>query len=415
MKSFVINLARAIERKAAFLQAAQSHQWEVEVFPAVDWRELEVETLDNGGRSVSVPGTDLMLTVSGPRAGADPLSLGEIACALSHISLWRKILAENLPAAFIFEDDAALIAPWKGAAWPTDADLVFINDRVSALVPEDLEESELEAWCQRTAYAAMIPGCGMEGYLITQQGAAKALALMETLHVPLDLQIMAAGQGTLETDHSLLAHRRPGHELQLYATTEAFTSHDDQSFSYISESPGRRRIQFGSGGIEIEGWRNCDLPDHDIRLPLKFPAASLEAIFAEHVIEHITPREAWSFLSECHRVLRPGGVVRLAFPDVRRILNAPQLYHDFARNCGWGDGTAQGSVRGVLFEHGHLGAWTAQSLGAVMESLGFQVTEHRPLQSEDEMMRGLEQHWKTVGLEVNDAETSVLEGRRADL
>jgi predicted SAM-dependent methyltransferase len=44
---------------------------------------------------------------------------------------------------------------------------------------------------------------------------------------------------------------------------------------------------------------------------------SVDAIYASHMLEHLDRTEARSFLAECRRVLKPGGILRLAVPDLR--------------------------------------------------------------------------------------------------
>ena len=55
---------------------------------------------------------------------------------------------------------------------------------------------------------------------------------------------------------------------------------------------------------------------HDLRKPLPFKENSLGAIYASHVFEHLYRSEAQQLLSECRRVLRAGGVIRLVVPDL---------------------------------------------------------------------------------------------------
>lgn len=43
---------------------------------------------------------------------------------------------------------------------------------------------------------------------------------------------------------------------------------------------------------------------------------SADAIYSSHMIEHFTPRETEQFLKNSFRVLAPGGVIRLAVPDL---------------------------------------------------------------------------------------------------
>ena len=44
---------------------------------------------------------------------------------------------------------------------------------------------------------------------------------------------------------------------------------------------------------------------------------SVDVIYSSHMIEHLDRREAKGFLSECRRVLKPGGLLRIVVPDLR--------------------------------------------------------------------------------------------------
>lgn len=46
------------------------------------------------------------------------------------------------------------------------------------------------------------------------------------------------------------------------------------------------------------------------------PAESCQYIYNEHFLEHLPVPTAIAFLTECHRLLRPGGVLRVAMPHV---------------------------------------------------------------------------------------------------
>lgn len=58
----------------------------------------------------------------------------------------------------------------------------------------------------------------------------------------------------------------------------------------------------------------------DATKPLPFEDVSFDWVYAEHFIEHITLREAISWLKEVRRVLQPGGVARITTPDLRRYV-----------------------------------------------------------------------------------------------
>lgn len=46
--------------------------------------------------------------------------------------------------------------------------------------------------------------------------------------------------------------------------------------------------------------------------------ASVEVLYSSHMFEHLDRTEASSFLKEARRVLKPGGIIRLAVPDIER-------------------------------------------------------------------------------------------------
>ncbi len=87
------------------------------------------------------------------------------------------------------------------------------------------------------------------------------------------------------------------------------------------------KLEIGSGNTVLEGWLGTDLkPRHDDvvemdatkRFPL--PDSCLDFVHAEHLIEHISYKQGQRTLSECRRVLKPGGVIRLATPDLERLV-----------------------------------------------------------------------------------------------
>lgn len=84
------------------------------------------------------------------------------------------------------------------------------------------------------------------------------------------------------------------------------------------------RLNIGSGDKKLPGFVNIDLEagadlQWDVRWGLPFPDNSVDVIFNEHFIEHITQPEAIAFLRECRRVLKPGGRIRIATPDLHAL------------------------------------------------------------------------------------------------
>src|SRR5262245_42298418 len=77
-----------------------------------------------------------------------------------------------------------------------------------------------------------------------------------------------------------------------------------------------------------EGWRIYNEAEIDIRMPLPWPDGGLEAIFTEHVIEHISFVDAVGFFKESARVLRPGGLFRCVTPTVDVLVNGRSAMRD---------------------------------------------------------------------------------------
>lgn len=61
---------------------------------------------------------------------------------------------------------------------------------------------------------------------------------------------------------------------------------------------------------------------HDLTESLPFSDNSVSAIYGAHVLEHLYLADARKLLSECRRVLRPGGIIRLVVPDLRSMATA---------------------------------------------------------------------------------------------
>jgi len=54
--------------------------------------------------------------------------------------------------------------------------------------------------------------------------------------------------------------------------------------------------------------------------PLPYPEKSVEAIQMHSALEHLSHRRTNSFLSDCRRVLKPGGSMLVTVPDLESVL-----------------------------------------------------------------------------------------------
>jgi predicted SAM-dependent methyltransferase len=174
-----------------------------------------------------------------------------------------------------------------------------------------------------------------------------------------------------------------------------------------------RRIQFGAGSLNISGFENYEQAQVDITKPLPFADGEIDVVFAEMVLEHILPREAWEFLCESYRILKPGGAIRIVIPDFVRCWKLKDP--DWLRvNQGVtnNDGSLRDQMKSIIVCHGHQGLWTAGLLQAVLEAIGF---NHVMIQEAGKSGLGLddlEQHHHSVGKQVAWAESGCCEGVR---
>ncbi len=87
------------------------------------------------------------------------------------------------------------------------------------------------------------------------------------------------------------------------------------------------RLNLGSGPHPTPvGWTSVDIdpqysPDFvaDV-LDLPFPAASVEAIYAGHVLEHLPLPKVTEALREWRRLLQVGGTLMIVGPDIDRAI-----------------------------------------------------------------------------------------------
>ena len=99
-----------------------------------------------------------------------------------------------------------------------------------------------------------------------------------------------------------------------------------------------RFLNIGCGRRVHPSWVNIDVQPtdprvmaHDIKHGLPFPDETFEVVYHSHLLEHLPPAEGLRLLHECHRVLKAGGTVRVAVPDLEEIARLYLKSLDLAR------------------------------------------------------------------------------------
>lgn len=164
------------------------------------------------------------------------------------------------------------------------------------------------------------------------------------------------------------------------------------------------KINFGCGWEgKLSDWVNVDLnpkatPDilADLSKDLPFATSSVDYIFTEDFFVQLNLAQGKHFLRECHRILKPKGVMRLLTPDLEKFARA------YLENPDWLVETWDITV-GVPLET--RSACEVMNLGIrmagqfhydrmtfrqVSEACGFHVVEVEYNQSEYPELRGLD-------------------------
>jgi predicted SAM-dependent methyltransferase len=133
------------------------------------------------------------------------------------------------------------------------------------------------------------------------------------------------------------------------------------------------RLHLGSGSVRLDGWTNVDiqaLPGVDVVADVTkgLHFTDVEAIFAEHFLEHLPLAGALFFLQEAHRVLVPGGWLRLSTPNLDWVWST-----HYRREADADTKQANAIMLNRAF-HGwrHQFLWNREILGEALLACGFE-------------------------------------------
>jgi len=169
------------------------------------------------------------------------------------------------------------------------------------------------------------------------------------------------------------------------------------------------KVNFGCGGNRLNGWNNHDM-EVDITKRLPYSDNSVNFIFAEHVLEHVTIQEAFSFLEECYRIMVTGGVIKIIVPTILNITKSDDDYHKFVGDHKWSDGSYKGAIKSLLFCHGHKTMWDNLLLCKVLNAIGFTSEVTSLTISKYPELRNLVGHHREIGERFNSLESTCVEG-----
>src|SRR5690606_35327534 len=76
-----------------------------------------------------------------------------------------------------------------------------------------------------------------------------------------------------------------------------------------------RKLNIGAGDVPLDGYENIDRKTGQEAYPLAYPDATFDEVRASHILEHFGHAEVQAVVNEWARVLKPGGVLKIAVPD----------------------------------------------------------------------------------------------------
>ena len=145
----------------------------------------------------------------------------------------------------------------------------------------------------------------------------------------------------------------------------------------IAENSDSLKLHLGSGSQPKDGWLNVDLAGDPIDLAwnlaqgLPFRDSSIDAIFHEHLLEHIPLQAGVSVMDESFRVLKPGGILRIGVPDAGELLKSYVGDGERIEAIHPGRPTRMLAVQELFYWHRHTTMYDEETLALMFRAGGF--------------------------------------------
>ena len=153
-------------------------------------------------------------------------------------------------------------------------------------------------------------------------------------------------------------------------------------FNRTKKNGAAKLLNVGCGPYPKQEFINLDYswhPSIDIcwditRKPYPLESGSLEGIYTEHCLEHISFDNMKVNLREFYRLLKPGGLVRIVMPDGEIYLDIYQKRKQgSAELMPYEEGyiTPMARINGIFRNHGHMFIYDFETMKRLMEEVGF--------------------------------------------
>lgn len=223
MKNFVISLTSATERRAHIQHQFDAQKIDFEFFDAVTPEPAQKLAQKLG---VCVQDADL--------------TQGEIACLISHVCLWQKIIDDGLPYAAIFEDDIFLAENATQYLaeddWIKQVDVHIV--KIEAFTPRVFMSMKRMLIGHDRRYLSQLIGMhlGCAGYILSKKAAESLLGFIKTY------------QYVVAVDHVVFEDYLKKGDCPVYQMNSALCMQSDiflpKDVSFESSLEKERRLRF---------------------------------------------------------------------------------------------------------------------------------------------------------------------------
>ena len=191
------------------------------------------------------------------------------------------------------------------------------------------------------------------------------------------------------------------------------------------------KLHLGCGDLILDGWLNTDAYPRRLgvafcnaakRFP--FPDNAFAYVYTEHMIEHLPQIGGENLVRESFRVLRPGGRLRIATPDLNKIfaLKRPNISDVEREYLAWQtaqipnaiDGSPCFVINTFVRAWGHAFIYDFDTLKQILKRNGYtDVQEYAPGESDVPELRNIERHAEIFpNPDFNHVETMVVEAAK---
>ncbi len=142
---------------------------------------------------------------------------------------------------------------------------------------------------------------------------------------------------------------------------------------------------------------------HNLKKKFPWKDSSIEIIYSSHTLEHFSKEDGFRFLSECHRVLRKNGIIRIVVPDLRydvmEYIEGRIYADDFVEKLGVLSVNSTNPIKARLspfFEFPHKCMYDNSRLIEILNNIGFETSDRTAFDSDIKDIRVVELENRTV-------------------